>query len=533
MMENVRNNLTKNESSFLLESHQCFTELADDTKTNSLDVKNTEPVQSYTLYGQRYLILLSFSLLTFSNGWMWIIWSPLTPDPLCKIWDVPESSVDGLSSLYMYLYILSSPLALYIVHHHGLRVGLITGASLNFIGSLIRFSNATDYKVVFIGTSFASVAQGFILSIPPLIASNWFGDSERAKATSIGVLANDGGVTFGLGATVLIDFQTSNAGQKLEYYTGYIMMISCLALISIVLSVTRDKPISPPSATAAHQNNITSCLHEENMECSISSTKSSSFSKFLEDFLAIFSSPSRIIFFFIYGTSVGMYYFMSTFMNQLFASIYSPSTTGWLGITLVLSGFLGSLWSASIIDKVLSNCNPSSYRENILLNFFSNEKGANVYWKMLMVLLVFSCANMFLLFVLLCFTNSSTANHSATVALFFFLVSGIGFSLIGVVSVGFEYGSAFCYPANEAIVGGMMNCSAEMGGWILNSIGGKLMDSLAKEPDIQSILIQIGNILVSILFCSCLLLWKGVKEEPTRLICATADDNPGETKFIL
>lgn len=505
-----------------------------------------------TADGQRHLILFAFSLLTFVNSWMWITWSPLTPDPLCDLWDVPSSSVDNLSSLYMYIYLIFSPFALYMLHRYGLRFGLIVGAMLNFIGSLIRVSNVTDYKVVFMGTTFTSLAQGFTLSIPPLIASNWYGESERAKATSIGVLANQMGTATGLGATIFIDFKVSDIEQKLRYYVGVQMIISLLALFFIVIWVTRDKPLNPTNAVALHQDmppverqGSLELVHSDANENSetreikhFSNTPLSSSSHpnsgFLFDFLAVFFSPSRTIFTFIYGICVGVFYCMSTFMNQLFAPLYSPSITGCLGLTLVLSGILGSLWSASIIDRVLSMDNSSNSddnnenieqgHKNVLLRFFSDRNGPNVYWKMLMVLLLCACASCAILFILLSYISDATAHRAFVVTLFFLFVSGIGFSLTGIISVGFEFGSALCHPANEAAVGGALNCAAQVGGWILNIIGGAFMDSYEDNNGVWSVPMKLGCVIVSALLCSSLLMWKGVTEKPVRLLGVDVND---------
>ena len=558
----------------VLNSYSSLSLTDDLTKSDSNDDESIESDISYTLYDQRYLILVSFSLLTFINGWMWIIWSPLTPDPLCEIWGVSSSSVDALSSLYMYPYMISSPLALFTLRHYGLRTGLIIGALLNFIGSLIRYSNVTDYNIVFVGTLFASIAQGFILPIPPLIASDWFGDSERTRATSIGILSNEAGVTFGLGATIFVNFKKLDATQKLENYVGIQMVISFVALVCILIYVTRDKPLTPPSAIAAYQNSSATYLSDEDedeetetadlesqssqsQQSSRSPNKSSSFDvdlsegspllgknlstasqssalyDFLEDFFAIFRSPSRAIFTFIYGATVGIYYFMTTFLNQLFAPIYSPSVTGGLGIILVLAGFVGSLWSASVIDNVLS-ANDSededeskTLKKNIVHRFFSDENGPDIYWKMLMVLMGCSCINCAFLFVLLNYIESNEAYRILAILPFFLLISGIGFCLVGIISVGFEYGTALCFPANEAVVTGVMNCAAELVGSLMCFLGGTIMDA-STTGNTKTL----GYLIVSVLACSCLLMWKGVTEEPVRLIETDYDDQ-SESKLIL
>eukprot|EP00121_Abeoforma_whisleri_P011143 Awhi_evm1s10281 len=70
------------------------------------------------------------------------------------------------------------------------------GALLNALGGWIRFLGAETkiFPVIFAGQTFHAIAQAFILGIPPFLSSTWFGVSERGKATSFGVLANQAGV---------------------------------------------------------------------------------------------------------------------------------------------------------------------------------------------------------------------------------------------------------------------------------------------------------------------------------------------------
>ena len=550
--------------------------------------ESTIPSKSngYELYQQRYFVLFSFSVLSFVNAWIWITWSPLTPNPLCNIWNVPSSDVDELSSLYMYPYIVFSPVALLILDRYGLRIGLTIGAILNFLGSILRFSNVMEYKGVYIGTLFASLAQCFLLSIPPLIASNWFGDAERSTATSIGVIANQMGMAAGLGWTIFVDFTINyeligyddtlhqlpqqndlmDQEHKLKNYVGLQMMISLFALTFVLVWVTRDKPITPPSAIAANQEKVTkqhnqhflpnpknkgvqsndNDIDNDNDENNGVPTKLTRMKAFFVtifsfDFFAVFRSSSKRILTCIYGLSVGVFYAMDTFLNQFFASMYSPKITGWLGVILIISGIFGSLWSASIIDQIISmdttlkdidNNMFHPAKKSAFIHFFLQSKknknneqikqevqSQNIYWMMLMILLCGSFVSCTLLFLLFHSVDSVEAQYQLIIILFFVLVSSIGFCLTGVLSVGFEYGSALCYPSNEAAVGGALNCAAQLGGWMFNIVGGRFMDALKGEEndEVKSPAMKLGFLMNLILLFSCLLLWKGVTEEPIRL----------------
>lgn len=71
------------------------------------------------------------------------------------------------------------------------------GFAINFVGQrYLRFC-------LFDCISIAALAQTFILGVPPKVAANWFGEHERATATSIGALCNQVGTSGNVRLTLL------------------------------------------------------------------------------------------------------------------------------------------------------------------------------------------------------------------------------------------------------------------------------------------------------------------------------------------
>ena len=89
----------------------------------------------------RWLNLAAFCLLTLNNSWIWITWSPIASEVALR-WNVSKADVDGLSSIFMWEYIPFSFPALWMLHKIGLRQGLLVGALLNLIGSIIRWQSS-------------------------------------------------------------------------------------------------------------------------------------------------------------------------------------------------------------------------------------------------------------------------------------------------------------------------------------------------------------------------------------------------------
>jgi hypothetical protein len=231
------------------------------------DVTENDTTTIYQVYYQRWLVLGSFALLSMTSSWIWITWSPISPN-MAPYWHVTLADVDNLMGIYMYIYVPCSFVSLYlVVNYIGLKNGLITAGVFNMIGAIVRYYYMDHYRIVYIGTILCAIAQTFTLSTPPLISTRWFASSERGTATSLGILANQFGTAIGLGITTMIRLvdddtlndDTNNNYSSLEQpinrivlqrYLAMQTIVSVLALVLIVL-FSAEFPPSPPSKAAA------------------------------------------------------------------------------------------------------------------------------------------------------------------------------------------------------------------------------------------------------------------------------------------
>ena len=433
--------------------------LANDDKSYGTinDSSATEVNKQYVVYSQRWAVLMAFSLLSCINNWIWITWSPLAKE-IASFWSVPTSSVDNLSAVFMYVYIPLSFPALHLLHKYKLRWGLLVGGSLNFVGSLVRFMGACSYIWVYVGTLLCAISQTLTLAMPPLISALWFQERERGLATSIGVLANHLGSAFGLGITILVDFSpkvgdddAANERENIDTATlvSYLrlqMLLSGFSLILIALFVRSSSPPTPPSEAAFAQKQTS----------------------FMESISLFLGKQAGIMLCVVYGLAVGVLYAVATFLSQMFLDLdqgesegnytrfWSEKETGYLGLVHILASVFGPLVSGEYLDRT------QEYR------------GTSI------ALLSSSIASMLGLFIYLEALSSLRWLPYAA-------ISFAGFFLTGFISVGFEYGTAIAYPADEAVVAGVMNVAAQIGGWMLvglgdiavSSIGGMLVAALA------------------------------------------------------
>jgi MFS family permease len=400
---------------------------------------------------------------------MWITWSPISA-LVAQLWNVSEGDIDALAGVYMYIYVPGSFVSLWlIVHRLHLRKGLLVGALLNVSGALVRYQGMNDYSHVYIGTLLCAMAQTFTLSVPPLLSGNWFGADERATATSIGVLANQFGTAVGLGATGLINF-TDSTGKlnvtTLETYLCIQLGAATLALLLVIVFVTADRPPTPPSTAAtmlvSEMVVLPLCNDESKASEETLLLNGSTKMRLAETTPTYFESVHIVFqdalpFVLVFGLSVGTYYTIPAFLSQLVP--WAPKQSGWLGVLYQLSGTIGSFVSGLTLDRFQHH-------------------------RLLCLMLLCSAAASLVIFA---FTNQ-----------YYFAVFGAGFCLAAMNTVGMEFGTALTYPSNEAAVAGILECAAELCGFLLVTIGSYL-------PNVGCgfLVLLCGVIACSIVILSC------------------------------
>jgi MFS family permease len=462
----------------------------------SFSARCASPVD-FILYPQRWSVLASFACLSMSSAWMWITWSPLTV-LVADLWDVDEGAVDALSGVYMYIYVPCSFLSLYlVVTHLGLRRGLILGAVFNLVGAVLRYTGRNDYNSVYAGTLLAAVAQTFTLSTPPLIAGSWFGATERGTATALGVLANQMGTALGMGITIFANFTATNTNTNssthtlidenmLKVYLGVQLLVATMAFI-LVTAFVAEEPPTPPSTATLLTRYAKSKNDEANAERQTQSSKnglhgdvpnektyfyddtsSSSdwpsilssgkeggnnqkivYMSYFESVSEMCSNSSSLFFVLSFGMSVGVYYTIPTFLSQLLPTAWSSHWTGWLGVGYQLAGIIGSFAAGRLCD-------------------ITQQHRA--------VSLALLCCAFVSLLVFAITARLSPSGSSWTSTLGFLLgVTGSGASLAAWNTVGLELGTSISYPADEGAVAGILECAAELLGFVWVTVGGSLV----------------------------------------------------------
>ena len=214
--------------------------------------------EEYNLYFRRWLILAVFSLISMMSNEIWISLSTIT-SIVHTYYQVNPMFIDWLALISLLLMIFLLVPCSYLLHRLGLRWTMIIGGLLNALGSCLRLLGAgrSGFVYVFTGSCICALAHCTLFFLPPHVAVVWFGDRERAVASSIGMLVNASGVGVGyLLGTLFVSGQKGDA-KEIGYGIRNLLLFEAIAstvLFLVCVVIMRDAPPTPPSRSQRLRN---------------------------------------------------------------------------------------------------------------------------------------------------------------------------------------------------------------------------------------------------------------------------------------
>ncbi|XP_057374750.1 heme transporter FLVCR2-like [Daphnia carinata] len=384
------------------------------------------------VYRRRWLMLVIFILVSMSSAFQWIQFSIIT-NLIMKYYNVDSTTVDWTSLVYMVTYIPLIFPGAWIMDKVGLRVTLLMGAFGTALGSWIKVLGAAPdlFYVALIGQTITAMSQVFILGVPPNVAAVWFGAEQVSSACSIGVFGNQLGVALGFFLPPMMVQDHENAediGADLKRMF-YIVAGICTAFFLLVLAAFQAKPPLPPNAARAAPQSAEPVTYYQSIK-------------------TIVTNRNYILLLITYGINAGVFYAMSTLLNQTVLKHFpgEEENAGRIGLTIVVCGMFGSVVCGIILDKT------HKFRETTLVVYGLAVAGIVAY----------------------------TFTFELQYIVVTFVTAGaVGFFMTGYLPVGFEFAAELTYPEPEVTSSGLLNASAQvfgivftiMGGWLLNSYG--------------------------------------------------------------
>ncbi|XP_076090693.1 choline/ethanolamine transporter flvcr2b-like isoform X3 [Mytilus galloprovincialis] len=350
------------------------------------EVDNPKDQPESRLYKRRWIIIFVFSFYLSSNAFQWLSLN-IIGDVILTFYNasLPEDelkrdmSLDWLSLIYMLTYVTLIFPSMWFLQKKGLRVSTLCGAFLNAIGAWIKVAsvNSDRFGVLMFGQTMCAIAQVFTLSLPARIAAVWFGPNEVSTATAIGIF-----------------------GIQIGHAMGFVV-----------------PPIIVP--------------HSEIIE---------DIGQNLSKMFYISAGVSTIYFVvLIAAMNLGCSYAISTLLNPIILFYFKShqKDAGFIGLTIILSGVVGSILSGLWLDRT------KTFKGTTIGIYLISCIGMVVYT------FILKLHRLWLVYVFAGF---------------------LGFFLTGYRPVGFQLAAEVTYPECEGTSSGLLNLAAEIIG-IVSTIG--------------------------------------------------------------
>ncbi len=312
--------------------------------------------------------------------------------PAAAYYGVTDQQIGLLSMIFMIVYIPLAIPASWIIDTFGIRIGVGIGATLLGLFGLLRGIYASNYLLVVIFTVGVALGQPFLLNAQTKVAARWFAIGERATAAGLAVVANFIGTGIGLAVTPFLLDSYNLEGTQLIY--GAAAALSAL----IFLVFIRECPATPP-CPAGHDERA---LMFDGLKQML---RQGDFWKMI----------------FVFFVGLGIFNGIATWIENIVRPRgFSVTQAGVLGGLLLAGGIAGAIVIPALSDRYLKR------KPFILLGMICAVPG--------MIGLTFA----------------------PTYGLMIASVMVIGFFMMGLGPIGYQYAAELTYPAPEGTSNGLL-----------------------------------------------------------------------------
>lgn len=417
--------------------NQATQEIAN-FKANYVDRSDIKPTR------KRYLILLLFCLHSAINAMQWIYLASIT-NTVAKYYSISNLAINWTSMVYMLMYIPLVVPSTWLFERMGMRNSILVGSLGTSIGSLIKCfcCEPNRFYLLMVGQTIVATSQLFVLSVPPRLASVWFPDHQVSLANACGVFGNQFGIALGfvvpqlvLGDELTLTMRQIGSGL-LALFVGIAAFSSTVTMLIVFLF--DETPLKAPGLARLQQIKQENAVAEAGVQPLVladdgahpGGSSSSLFGGFLALLKDLMTDINFVLLMVSYGLNVGVFYAISTVLNQMISPNWSNANAlvGQLGLVMVVFGMFGSVVSGFILDRT------RMYR---LVN-------AGLYSLSLVSIVVFTV----------------TLEKHNLVALYL-SVAALGYFMTGYLFIGYEMSNEITWPRPESVTAGLLNLSAQV-----------------------------------------------------------------------
>jgi MFS family permease len=328
-----------------------------------------------------------------------ILWICFAPitGPAAKFYGVSDLRIGLLAMLFMIVYVPLSIPVSWMIDTLGYRKSVNIGVGIMAVFGLLRGFFAANYTVVLITTIALAVSQPFMMNSISTVAAKWFPIQERATASGLALVANFLGIAIGQVLSPVLFLRFGIANMLLIY--GGIAAFT--AIIFVIF--TREAPPTPPCPQGMEMRAL-----------------------MLDGLKSMLRMKDVWIMLGLFLVGMGIFNGISTWIESIVRSRgFSISQAGNLGGVLLFGGIAGAIVLPIFSDRLHKRKIFMFLGMALAIPGMIGVIFANQYW--------------------------------LTMVSMFFL----GFFLISLAPVGYQYVAEITHPAPEGTSNGLLNLAGQ------------------------------------------------------------------------
>ena len=217
-----------------------------------------DAAETTRVFASRWLVLASYSLFAFLQGWCWAIPGPISTT-YTLIYAVDSNAVQLMLNWGPIAFLIFAlPYAYWMDRPGGMRGSVLSSVVLVVLGAVLRLlaTSSSQLSVVLLHVSYFSNAAAGPVSMAAVskLAENWFPLSERATATALAAEANVLGTAaaFVLGPLFCTSSDPAVALRQLMAYNWLCLAVCLLNLVGVIAYFPSHPPLPPTKS--AHES---------------------------------------------------------------------------------------------------------------------------------------------------------------------------------------------------------------------------------------------------------------------------------------
>lgn len=288
-------------------------------------------VTGYKVYRSRWLTLALLIPIIVANELFWLTFAPIEKDAISFFFNIPvvtqeiyneySFQIALFSISYMFMFLIFTMPASYVIEKYGYKVSVIIGAALTVVFGAARFFFAESFIIVLIAQFLLAAGQPFLVNISTKVSANWFPEKERSTASGLLVMAQYLGF---IAAMIFSGMLITSAGMK--------NMLGIYALFALAAAIpaffVKLKPPAAPGPEAPKESMSLSAM------------------------LRLLKNKPFMLVLIISFIAMGLFNTLMTKVDQIFGTKGSASWE--IGVIFLACGIFGAIVLPMISDKLRS-----------------------------------------------------------------------------------------------------------------------------------------------------------------------------------